>query len=158
MFLVHGWAYIPYVYHNAWASALLILSQRQCEGLEERDKQVRFPRFFYVVWKGLPLTVPTGSRTSYATAYAWRDFYNIVEGANLGIETTVTSDGVSVQSRNGHLLVTGASGLLVTLSDLQGRILYRGTATEPLTVEAPATGIYLLQVEGHPAHRISAVR
>ena len=38
--------YIP----SAWASALLILSQRQCESLNKRDKQSsRFPRSFYML-------------------------------------------------------------------------------------------------------------
>ena len=41
--------YIP----SAWASALLILDQGQCESLYTRDKQSsRFPRSFYM----LPLT------------------------------------------------------------------------------------------------------
>ena len=65
---------------------------------------------------------------------------------------------MTITARNGRIQVSGAEGRQVTLSDALGRILYRGTATEPLTVEAPATGIYLLQVEGHPAHRISVVR
>ncbi len=35
--------------HTAWASALLILGQRQCESLVRgMSDEFRFPRFFYV--------------------------------------------------------------------------------------------------------------
>ena len=113
---------------------------------------------FENVWKGLPLIVPTGSRSAYASAYAWREFTNIQEGTlPQGIEDAVY-DGVSMKSVEGRIVIDGADGHGVTLTDIQGRTLYRNTATGTLTVDVPATGIYLLQVEGHPAHRISVVR
>ncbi|MBQ7710944.1 MAG: leucine-rich repeat protein, partial [Bacteroidales bacterium] len=70
----------------------------------------------------------------------------------------ISSVSVTITVCNGRILVSGAEGRLLMLTDALGRILYRGKATEPLTVEAPATGIYLLQVDGHPARRISVVR
>ena len=77
--------------------------------------------------------------------------------ASQGIGDAETDD-VVLTAVDGRVTISGAEGHRVTLVDALGRTLYRGTATEPLTVEAPATGIYLLQVEGHPAHRISVVR
>jgi len=113
---------------------------------------------FENVWKGLPLMVPTGSRSAYASAYAWREFTNIQEGTlPQGIEDAVY-DGVSMKSVEGRIVIDGADGHGVTLTDIQGRTLYRGTATEQLTIDVPATGIYLLQLDGRPAKRIAVVR
>ncbi len=113
---------------------------------------------FENVWKGLPLIVPTGSRNAYTIAYAWREFTNIQEGTlPQGIEDAVY-DGVVMKSVDGRIVIDGADGHGVTLTDIQGRILYRGTATGTLTVDVPASGIYLLQLDNRPAKRISVVR
>ena len=45
--------------------------------------------------------------------------------------------------RNSHLLVLAKP---------------RGIATDALTLDIPATGIYLLQLDGQPAHRIAVVK
>ena len=66
MFNVHGWAYSsPYYIPSAWASALLILSQRQCESLNKRDKQSgRFPRSFYML-PSTQLMAPTSRESRW---------------------------------------------------------------------------------------------
>ncbi len=113
---------------------------------------------FENVWKGLPLIVPTGSRNAYAIAYGWREFTNIQEGTlPQGIEDAVY-DGVLMKSVEGRIVIDGADGHRVTLTDIQGRTLYRNTATGTLTVDVPASGIYLLQLDNRPAKRISVVR
>ncbi|KWW29497.1 MAG: Ig-like domain-containing surface protein [bacterium P3] len=75
-----------------------------------------------------------------------------------GIADAESADGVSLEVRDGRLVVSGAEGRRVTLSDALGRILYRGTAAAPLTLTAPAAGVYLLQVEGSPARRVTVVK
>ena len=113
---------------------------------------------FENVWKGLPLIVPAGSRNAYATAYAWREFTNIQEGTlPQGIEDAVY-DGVLMKSVEGRIVIDGADGHRVTLTDIQGHTLHRGTVTGTFTVDVPTSGVYLLQLDNRPAHKVSVVR
>ena len=77
--------------------------------------------------------------------------------ADVGI-ADAADNGMSLTATAGRIVITGADGHGVTLTDILGRILYRGTATGTLTVDVPATGIYLLQVEGQAARRVAVVR
>ena len=112
---------------------------------------------FENVDKTIPLIVPAGCRDAYANAYAWRDFFNISDNPTQGIADTQI-DGVVLSAASGRIVVTGADGCRIVLSDLQGRPIYRGIATDALTLDIPATGIYLLQLDGQPAHRIAVVK
>lgn len=74
-----------------------------------------------------------------------------------GIEDAAYDD-VTLLVRNGHLVVSGAEGRRVTLTDVLGRTLYSGVATETLSVEIPDAGVYLLRVDERPARRIAVVK
>lgn len=114
---------------------------------------------FENVDKNIPLIVPAGSHDAYAAAYAWREFFNISEDdeSPQGI-TDAGLDNTVVTIADGRITLTGAEGLRVTLTDIQGRILHHQTATPTHTIDVPATGVYLLQVDNHPARRISVVK
>ncbi len=112
---------------------------------------------FENVDKTIPLIVPAGCRDAYANAYAWRDFFNISDNPTQGIADTQI-DGVVLSAASGRIAVTGADGRRIVLTDLQGRPIYRGIVTGTLTLDIPATGIYLLQLDRQPAHRIAVVK
>lgn len=70
----------------------------------------------------------------------------------------VSEIGMTILSRNGQIVITGAEGRLVTLSDALGRILYRCIATEPLNVDVYSSGVYLVQVDGCTAQRVVVLK
>ena len=112
---------------------------------------------FHNVWKGLPLMVPAGSRDLYATAYAWRDFTNIIDEGNVGIKDMEGEDFTATVI--GHrLVVNKINGTELTIAEVSGRIIYSGKATSTFALDLPASGIYMVRMGDRPAKRIAVMR
>ena len=69
-----------------------------------------------------------------------------------------TDDDIEIAVRNGKVTVCGAKGMMVTLSDVVGRVIYRSRHTDDIAIDVPASGVYLLYVEGRKARRIVVVK
>lgn len=108
---------------------------------------------FEEVWKGLPLTVPNESVSQYQSAYAWREFTNIIgDGPTQGIEEA--DSRCEIFAGNGDLVLHGAEGKLLRICDIQGRTIVSGKAVDGKAYTMPSAGVYLIQVGNHPAQKV----
>lgn len=62
---------------------------------------------------------------------------------------------VSITLRNGRIIVVGAEGHRVTVSDILGRTLFSALVTESVSIDVPSAGIYLLQIDNLPTRRLA---
>ena len=70
------------------------------------------------------------------------------------IEESV-SDGVAITLNTGRIIIVGAEGHRVTVSDILGRTLFSAFVTESVSIDVPNAGIYLLQIDTLPAKRLA---
>ena len=86
-----------------------------------------------------------------------KKFTTIEEDCN-SIEDLDALDA-KIYSNSGQIVVEGAEQNMVTLIDINGRILAtkQGCGT-PLRFDVLASGTYLVKVGNHPAHRVVVVR
>ena len=61
-------------------------------------------------------------------------------------------------AQDGLLHVSGVAGELVTVSDVTGRMLYRGVADGEVTISLSASGVYLVKVGDRPVRKVVSVR
>ena len=91
------------------------------------------------------LQVPAGSLEAYRAAPVWNKFKNMVEEGVLGA-VPVESAAVSVSVLDGDIVVSGkADGSAVTVLDLSGRCVAKGTAGR---VSGLGSGVYIVAVDG----------
>lgn len=91
------------------------------------------------------LQVPAGSLEAYRAAPVWNKFKNMVEEGVLGA-VPVESAAVSVSVLDGDIVVSGkADGSVVTVLDLSGRCVAKGTAGR---VSGLGAGVYIVAVDG----------
>lgn len=91
------------------------------------------------------LQVPAGSLEAYRAAPVWNKFKNMVEEGVLGA-VPVESAAVSVSVLDGDIVVSGkADGSAVTVLDLSGRCVAKGTAGR---VSGLGAGVYIVAVDG----------
>ncbi len=65
----------------------------------------------------------------------------------------------TVTVAEGKIIITGIEGRLTQLYDTMGRIVSsQSTATGDIRFDIPASGIYLIKVDGYPAKRIAVLR
>ena len=107
--------------------------------------------YYFVQWND---GVTDNPRTVTVTDNVTYTAYFVV---TQGIEDS-EADDVVLTAHAGRITISGAEGHRVTLVDALGRTLYRGTATETLTIDVPAAGVYLLQVEDRTSKRIAVVQ
>lgn len=119
---------------------------------------VEGPTPFGNVRRDLALLVPMGSLNTYSNAPVWCEFTNIQEAALPQRIEDALYEGVSIKTMDGQIVIDGADGHRVTLTDIQGHTLHRGTVTGTFTVDVPTSGVYLLQLDNRPAHKVSVVR
>ena len=70
------------------------------------------------------------------------------------IEESV-SDGVAITLNKGRIIIVGAEGHRVTVSDILGRTLFSAFVTESVSIDVPNAGFYLLQIDTLPAKRLA---
>ena len=64
-----------------------------------------------------------------------------------------------VYSNRGRIVVEGANGNIVTLYDINGRMLAtQQDYGETLRFDAPASGTYMIQIGKHPARKVIVIR
>ena len=103
------------------------------------------------------VTVPCGAEPTYRANEYWNRITTIEEDCN-SIEDLNALDA-KIYSNSGQIVVEGAEQNMVTLIDINGRILAtkQGCGT-PLRFDVLASGTYLVKVGNHPAHRVVVVR
>ena len=61
-------------------------------------------------------------------------------------------------AQDGMLHVSGVAGELVSVSDVTGRMLYRGVADGEVAIPLSASGVYLVKVGDRPVRKVVSVR
>ncbi|MCQ2273322.1 MAG: leucine-rich repeat protein [Bacteroidales bacterium] len=69
-------------------------------------------------------------------------------------ESIQEADGATIRQHNGHLTISGAEGMTISIFDLTGRILVNETLTEGKTYEMPHAGVYMVRVGNHSAKKV----
>ncbi len=80
----------------------------------------------------------------YAAAYVWCDFGSYEKPDLSGVDNVEANGAVTIKAENGTIIVDGAaSGERVDVYSVGGRLVYSGTASEPINV--PSGGIYVVR-------------
>ncbi len=83
----------------------------------------------------------------YAAAYVWCDFGSYEKPDLSGVDNVEANSAVTIKAENGTIIVDGAaSGERVDVYSVGGRLVYSGTASEPIDV--PSGGIYVVRTAG----------
>lgn len=83
----------------------------------------------------------------YAAAYVWCDFGSYEKPDLSGVDNVEANGAVTIKAENGTIIVDGAaSGERVDVYSVGGRLVYSGTASEPIDV--PSGGIYVVRTAG----------
>ena len=114
--------------------------------------------------------IPTGSRYVFK---CWQDndtnnprTVDVVSDTVLVAHFVAADDAVPEYSssdwkcsvHDGFLHVSGADGEQISISDVTGRVLYRGVADEEVTISLSASGVYLVKVGDRPVRKVVYVR
>ena len=67
-------------------------------------------------------------------------------------------DGIVIRTNGTRIMVEGIADETVRLFDCMGRCLLTVRTTTNCTLQAPAPGVYMLQVSDHPAQRVVVLR
>ncbi len=82
----------------------------------------------------------------YAAAYVWCDFGSYEKPDLSGVDNVEANSAVTIKAENGTIIVDGAaSGERVDVYSVGGRLVYSGTASEPIDVPS---GIYVVRTAG----------
>jgi hypothetical protein len=117
---------------------------------------------FQTIPTNIPIIVPCGSTETYNNAAYWNVFTNIQESDSCnnqdGVDRVEMVDA-EVYSSNGQIVIEGAEGNMVTLYDLNGRMI----ATKqdygvPIRFDAPSSGTYMIKIGNHPARKVVVIR
>ena len=93
---------------------------------------------FYNVSRDIPVYVPAESLKDYQVAYTWREFN--LHAMPTALQTPSMPESIRVYGG----LLHNPQGLPVSIYDMQGRMVYSGTAA---TVSQPA-GVYVVRCAG----------
>ena len=97
---------------------------------------------------GLTVVVPCGSVAAYSASPLW-NVHNIVEDTcTTAVDEAVQPVGPTVTVAAGGVVLHGAEGCRVTVADMMGRRVAVLTAGNEQRIALPATGVYLVAVEG----------
>ena len=92
------------------------------------------------------LYVPNGCRDKYAAAEGWKEFFNIVEMRESGIEG-VDNEDVDIRVVDGSIVIDGAAAdATVEIYDTTDKMMYRGSAGE---IPSMPSGIYIVRIGGN---------
>ncbi|MBO4282349.1 MAG: leucine-rich repeat domain-containing protein [Bacteroidales bacterium] len=101
------------------------------------------------------LVVPCGAIEAYRQHSVWGSFANIVESCTGIGEPESTEVPVRITSRDGRIIVEGAEGETVQVFDMAGRL---AQTFRHSSVQALATGVYIVKVGNRPAKKVVVVR
>ncbi len=94
----------------------------------------------------------------YDTVYITSHHYDTIYITEQGIGDV---DGINakVYSSNGQVVVEGAEGNMVTLYDVNGRVLAtKQDDFTPLRFDAPVSGTYMIKIGAYPARKVVVIR
>lgn len=94
----------------------------------------------------------------YDTVYITTHHYDTIYITEQGIGDV---DGINakVYSSNGQVVVEGANGNMVTLYDVNGRVLAtKQDDFTPLRFDAPVSGTYMIKIGAYPARKVVVIR
>lgn len=92
--------------------------------------------------------------TIYLPQYIHDTVYITQEGID-GVEAL----NVKVYSSQGQIVVEGAEGNMVTLYDVNGRVLAtKQDEYAPLRFDSPVSGTYMIKIGNHPARKVVVIR
>jgi hypothetical protein len=96
------------------------------------------------------LYVPIGSKNLYQTAVYWKDFKNIVEVDNVGVETSAVAD-ISLYPNpvTNHFSISGLSGEAeLKLLNVNGQIVLQKKVMDnsPVNVDMIKSGVYIVSL------------
>ncbi len=109
----------------------------------------------FVQWQD-SITEPI--RTITVTANATYTAYFEADDSPEGIAEAADMDGIVIRTNGTRIMVEDIVDETVRLFDCMGRCLLTMRATTNCTLQAPAPGVYMLQVSDHPAQRVVVLR
>lgn len=124
-------------------------AMNKCDDLKTIELKSSMPQeaseFTDAQYASVMLYVPAGSRQAYVEAPVWGKFAHIVE-KDMSLAPSLDADGVSVDSANGSLRVSGADGQPVAVySATTGQNFYMTGAYDGASISL-APGVYIVKV------------
>lgn len=112
-------------------------------------------------FEGVPnyadIIVPCGAAYRYQLSDYWNSFSRITEDCD-AIEDVNTLNAKIYQC-NGYIIVDGTEGNMVTLYDVNGRMLATKQEYDmPLSFDVPTTGTYMIKIGSAPARKVVVIR
>jgi len=113
---------------------------------------------FYITDRQIPLTVPCSAMEAYRADSAWSEFTNI-QCMEVGIDEVAEENGIRVWSAEGHIFVEYAEGRNAFVYDMMGRRVNgeQRAGSGVRVIPVPASGVYLVRIEGLPARKVVVI-
>lgn len=106
---------------------------------------------FMGVDKNIPLKVPAESVPSYADAYGWMDFTNII---GIPIQGIAEVEGSLIRCMGDKIIISGAVGQTISIFDITGRVVVREKVMEGKQYTMPQAGVFMVKVGNSPAEKV----
>lgn len=109
------------------------------------------PAFSEDVLKNAILYIPQGTLAAYKAVEPWKNFANIEEMDFSGVADIEAGEATSLRLTvsDGHLIIDGINDSEnATISDIQGRTVYSGTAR---SIDGLVPGLYIIKTGRHTA-------
>lgn len=75
------------------------------------------------------------------------------------IDDVATTDNIRIFSKYDHILIDGLNGQDVTIYTIDGRVISSlPKATEHVAIPVTNTGVYIVKIGEHPAHKVVVIR
>lgn len=137
-------------------TAIGILAFSRCAALTSIQMQCMTPiectpAFSEDVLKNAILYIPQGTLAAYKAVEPWKNFANIEEMDFSGVADIEAGEATSLRLTvsDGHLIIDGINDSEnVTISDMQGRTVYSGTAR---SIDGLVPGLYIIKTGRHTA-------
>ena len=134
---------------TASQGSVAVLSQPTCEDPQAVVSATPAPGYHFLRWSdgstSNPYTLIVDSDTSLIAYFA-------LDGTE-GINNAQPGD-YSISTLGNQVFITGTSNQLVRIFDSMGRLLSTFHTSSTTSFQAPAMGIYLVQVGDNPAQRV----
>ena len=116
------------------------------------------PLLTYDAFQGVPsptVVVPCGSLAAYSADAQWGAMNPVEDTCPVGVTTAVDATEPQLLAVSGGIVVRGAQGMVVTVSDVMGRTLCSVTCSAEQRIALPARGIYIVSVEGATPRKVA---
>lgn len=137
-------------------TAIGIMAFSRCTALTSIQMQCMTPiectpAFSADVLKNAILYIPQGTLAAYKAVEPWKNFANIEETDFSGVADIEAGEATSLRLTvsDGHLIIDGINDSEnITISDMQGRTVYSGTAR---SIDGLVPGLYIIKTGRHTA-------